>query len=420
MYFSKKQNDLRFLYTIGIYIVDFHLRIIALFNHKLKLGVEGRNRTFRILEDSIKASDSTCWFHCASLGEYEQGLPVFKELRALYPNHKIILSFFSPSGYEIRKQTAVADVVVYLPMDTKTNAIRFLDAVHPDLTVFVKYDIWPNYLLELKKRHLKTILISALFRKTQSYFSWYGGMMRKTLSAFEHMFVQDEASKNLLTTIGFKDVTVAGDTRFDRVSDQLKQDNSLSFIEAFKQNELCVVVGSSWPEDEELLVPFINEHASKNVKYIIAPHNIKSNQIKDLVLKLKVKTVLYSEMEGKNLEEYSVFIIDTIGLLSKIYSYADIAYVGGAMGTTGLHNILEPAVFGVPILIGKNHEKFPEAKQMIAEAGVVSITNFDTLNFILSEWIDFESKRAKFGEMNSLFISNHQGAVVQIVDYIRI
>lgn len=420
MYFSKKQNDLRFLYTIGIYIADFHLKLISLFNYKLKFGVEGRKRTFQILEDSIKASDNAFWFHCASLGEYEQGLPVFKELRALYPNHKIILSFFSPSGYEIRKQTAVADVVVYLPMDTKTNAKRFLDLVHPDLTVFVKYDIWPNYLLELKTRQLKAVLISALFRKTQSYFSWYGGMMRKALSAFEHIFVQDEASKNLLNTIGFKDVTVTGDTRFDRVSDQLKQDNSLSFIEAFKQNELCVVVGSSWPEDEELLVPFINEHASKNVKYIIAPHNIKSNQIKDLVLKLKVKTVLYSEMEGKNLEEYSVFIIDTIGLLSKIYSYADIAYVGGAMGTTGLHNILEPAVFGVPILIGKNHEKFPEAKQMIAEAGVVSISNFDTLNFVLSEWIDSESKRAKFGEVNSLFISNHQGAVVQIVDYIRI
>lgn len=420
MYFSKKENDLRFLYTIGIYIVSFHLKIIALFNPKLKLGIEGRSKSFQILEDSIKSEDETFWFHCASLGEYEQGLPVFKELRKRYPNHKIVLTFFSPSGYEIRKKTDVADVVVYLPMDTKTNAKRFLDLVHPELTVFVKYDIWPNYLLELKGRNLKAILISALFRRNQSYFKLYGTMMRKALSAFEHIFVQDESSQSLLKSIGFNNITKAGDTRFDRVSQQLEQDNNLTFIEKFKGNELCIVFGSSWPEDEELLVDFINQNGSKGLKYIIAPHNIKTKQIKELTSKLKVETVLFSEKEDKDLSNYSVFVIDTIGLLSKIYSYADIAYVGGAMGTTGLHNILEPAVFGVPIIIGKNHEKFPEAKQMISEAGVVSISDYDELSARLLEFLNDPSKRLQFGQLNSQFIQDQKGAVIQIIDFVRI
>ncbi len=411
---------MRFLYTIGIYIAGFLLKIVALFNHKLKMGVDGRANTFEILENAIQSHDQTLWFHCASLGEYEQGLPVFKELRKLYSSHKILLTFFSPSGYEIRKNTDVADVVVYLPMDTMANANRFLNLVHPELTVFVKYDIWPNYLLQLKKRQLKAILISALFRKKQSYFKWYGSMMRRTLTSFEHIFVQNENSENLLKSIDFQNVTLAGDTRFDRVSHQLEQDNHLSFIEEFKGNNICVVIGSSWPEDEELLIKFINEDTSNDVKYIIAPHNIKTNQVKDLVSKLRPRTILFSEMEGKGLSDYSIFIIDTIGLLTKIYSYADIAYVGGAMGTTGLHNILEPAVFGVPIIIGKNHDKFPEAKQMIDMAGVVSIKNQNELNEVLKGFIMTEVKRIEFGELNSRFIASNKGAVVRIVDYLRI
>lgn len=411
---------MRFLYTIGIYIANFHLKIIALLNHKLKLGVDGRAKTFQILQNSINDTDNIIWLHCASLGEYEQGLPVFKELRKLYPNHKVVLSFFSPSGYEIRKNTEIADVVVYLPMDTKANANRFLDIVLPELTVFVKYDIWPNYLLELKKRSLKAVLISALFRSNQSYFKAYGAMMRNALSAFEHIFVQDKNSMDLLKSINFDNVSIAGDTRFDRVSDQLNQDNKLPFIEQFKEDKLCVVIGSSWPEDEELLIPFINENAPKDLKFIIAPHNMKSNQINDLVAKLNVKTVLYSEKVGKNLEDYSVFIIDTIGLLSKIYSYADIAYVGGAMGTTGLHNILEPAVFGVPIIIGKNHNKFPEAKRMIEEAGMLSISNYNELESTLSGLIETSKKRLELGQKNRRFITTNKGAVIRIMDYLRI
>jgi 3-deoxy-D-manno-octulosonic-acid transferase len=411
---------LKLLYNIGVYIADFLLKLLASFNQKLQLGVDGRKQTFAILKQKLQVTDNTLWFHCASLGEYEQGLPVFKELRKLYANHKIVLTFFSPSGYEIRKNTDMADVVVYLPMDTRANVKQFLDLVKPELTIFVKYDFWPNYLSELKKRQHRAILISAAFRPNQAFFKFYGGMMRNALRTFEHIFVQNEASKDLLNSINFKNVTVSGDTRFDRVSDQLLQDNSLSFIETFKNYQLCVVIGSSWPEDEELLVKFINNYTSKNVKYIIAPHNMKGSQITNLVSKLVVKTVLYSEMDGKSLSEYSVFVIDTIGLLSKIYSYADISYVGGAMGTTGLHNILEPAVFGVPIIIGKEYSKFPEAFDMIENGGLISIKNYDELETTLNSIIDDLLKRKTLGTANANFILKNKGAVIQILDYIRI
>jgi 3-deoxy-D-manno-octulosonic-acid transferase len=245
-------------------------------------------------------------------------------------------------------------------------------------------------------------------------------MMRNALKTFEHIFVQNETSKSLLNTINFNNVTVSGDTRFDRVSDQLLQNNQLPFIETFKNQQLCVVIGSSWPEDEELLVKYINNHTSKNVKYIIAPHNMKSLQIANLISKLDVKTVLYSEMEDKTLSEYLVFVIDTIGLLSKIYSYADIAYVGGAMGNTGLHNILEPAVFGVPIIIGKEYSKFPEAFDMIAHGGLISIRNYDELQIALNNIIDHPSERKKIGTSNAHFITQNKGAVIQILNYIRI
>ena len=242
------------------------------------MGVEGRSKTFTLIQEYLSVNDHTFWFHCASLGEYEQGLPIFKQLRKDYPNHKIVLTFFSPSGYEIRKNTDVADIVVYLPMDTKANAKRFVNLVSPELTIFVKYDIWPNYLAELKKRNLKAILISAVFRKEQSYFQFYGGMMRNALSAFEHIFVQNENSKILLNTINLKNVTVAGDTRYDRVSDQLLQDNTLPFIDKFKDGKLCVVVGSSWPEDEQLLKNLVLSLCDQ-MPVIIAPHDISEGHL---------------------------------------------------------------------------------------------------------------------------------------------
>jgi 3-deoxy-D-manno-octulosonic-acid transferase len=411
---------LGFIYNIGIHLTHFGLKCASLFNQKIKKGVVGRQNTFNVLEENIQPKDKTMWFHCASLGEYEQGLPVFKELRNHFKNHKIVLSFFSPSGYEIRKNSPIADVVVYLPLDSKINAKRFLDYVNPELTVFVKYDIWPNFLNALKSRKLSAILISAAFRENQSFFKFYGKPLREALFAFDYIFTQNEASKKLLESINYKHVIVSGDTRFDRVSSQLDIDNTLDFIKNFKQDKLCVVAGSSWPEDETLFINYINYETNKDVKFIIAPHNIKSSQIKNIQDKLKVESVLFSEKDNKQLENQKVFIIDTIGILSKIYSYADIAYVGGAMGTTGLHNTLEPAVFGIPIIIGPNHSKFPEAQQMIDNGGMFAVSNQMAFNDILNELILDSKKRLSTGKSNYDYIKKNTGAVTKITSYLKL
>ena len=419
MYFSIKEKLLHFIYNIGIYIVAFGLKCVAPFNHKIKLGVTGRSKTFGILKNALNKNDKTLWFHCASLGEYEQGLPAFKALRELYKNHKFVLSFFSPSGYEIKKNKSIADVVVYLPLDTKQNAKHFLDMVNPELTIFVKYEIWPNFLNALKKRNSRAILISALFKEDQAFFKFYGKSLRQALFVFEHIFTQNEASKTLLNSIHYSKVTVTGDTRFDRVYSQLEQDNTVAYIEAFKQDKLCVVAGSTWPEDEVLIAEYINAHPSNDVKFIIAPHNIKSSQIEKFQQGLNVKTLLYSEIENEDVSNIKVLIIDSIGLLSKLYSYANIAYVGGAMGTKGLHNTLEPAVFGIPIVIGKNHAGFPEAQVMMQHKGMVSISNQQELNKALNLFIQHPTERLTSGNKNVDYIKKNRGAVVQIIDFIR-
>ncbi|MEZ4798053.1 MAG: glycosyltransferase N-terminal domain-containing protein [Flavobacteriaceae bacterium] len=409
---------MRQLYNILTQIAGFHLNLIGLFNEKLKLGVKGRKTTFGLLESKLAKNDKTIWFHCASLGEYEQGLPVFEQIKTIYPQHKVVLTFFSPSGYEVKKNTPIADVVAYLPLDTNSNAKRFMDIVYPELVIFVKYEIWPNYLLEVKKRQIHAILISALFRKNQNFIKPSGKWMQKVLFAFNHIFVQNEESKELLNNIGYNDVTISGDTRFDRVSNQLNTDNSLNFVKTFKQNSLCVVIGSSWPEDEALLVKFINEDPS-NTKYIIAPHNIKTNQIATLKNKLNKSTILYSEKDTSDLKNAKILIIDTIGLLSKIYSYANIAYVGGGLSTSGLHNTLEAAVFGVPIIIGNNYEKFPEASAMINKKGMFSISNYEELNSILTLLINNEKLRTTSGSKNAQYIRENRGALEKIMDYIN-
>ncbi len=409
------------LYTIGIHIASFVLKLLALFNHKLKLGVDGRRNTFKLLKTHIKPGDKTLWFHAASLGEYEQGLPVFQALKEKHPNYKVVLSFFSPSGYEVRKNSKIADVVVYMPFDTKANAKRFLDIVNPNYTIFVKYEIWPNFLLELKKRNHKAILISAVFRESQAFFKWYGNFMTSALFAFKHIFTQNESSKKLLEGINYKNVSVSGDTRFDRVNNQLKVDNSIDFIEKFKQDNLCIVFGSTWPDDDKLYMEYLNQLDFKNLKIIIAPHNIKSSYVESLKSQIKVSCICYSELSNdKNLSDYDVFILDTIGYLSRVYSYANIVYVGGAAGTTGLHNILEPAVFGVPIIIGKNHSKFPEADALIKLGGVTSVSQQTEFSSTVNTLITDNSQRKKQGLINKNYIEKNKGAVIQILDYIRI
>ena len=330
------------------------LPVSGLFNQKMKLFINGRKTVFEVLEQKISAGDRTIWFHAASLGEYEQALPVILEVKQIFPQHKIVLSFFSPSGYEVKKDSVVADVVVYLPLDTQKNARKFLDLVHPDWALFIKYEFWPNFLRELKTRQIKTLLVSGAFRKDQAFFKPYGNWMRKYLEAFRFFFLQNESSKQLLSKLGYENSAVSGDTRFDRVNKQLQQDNSLVFIEEFKDDKICVVAGSSWPQDEAFLAEYINQ-SDENLKFIIAPHTLKPVRITALKEQIERQVVLFSEKEGKELSKYQVLIVDTIGLLGRIYSYADIAYVGGAVGTTGLHNILEPATFGVPVITGPKY-----------------------------------------------------------------
>ncbi|MDO5607978.1 MAG: glycosyltransferase N-terminal domain-containing protein [Capnocytophaga sp.] len=404
-----------FLYTTAVRFIGFLLKIAAFFNRKISLFVLGRKDIFSVLERKIDRNSSYVWVHTASLGEFEQGLPVIKKLRNDY---KIIVTFFSPSGYEVRKNTPDADVVAYLPLDTPENARRFVQLVQPKMAVFVKYEFWYHYLHELKKNDVPTYLLSGIFRKNQLFFKWYGGFMRDCLKSFCHFFVQDENSAKLLASIGFTNVTVSGDTRFDRVSEILLRDNRLDFMEKFLDGNPCVVFGSSWAEDEAVFTPYINRYDG-NAKFVIAPHQTDSRHITELRSVLQKKTVLFSEMEGKNLADYEVLVIDTVGILTKIYSYASIAYVGGGMGKTGLHNVLEPAVFGIPVVIGRHFEKFNEAKELVKIGGVLSVENENEFAETLSLLLSDNAKRIEIGKINAAFIAKNKGATEKFIASVK-
>ena len=389
------------------------VKIIALFSPKIKLFVDGRKTVFQVLESKINPQDKTIWFHAASLGEFEQGLPVMEKTKVHFPNHKIVLTFFSPSGYEVRKNNTVADVTVYLPLDIKSNAQKFLRLVHPDLVFFIKYEYWPNYLNELKKRSqsngTRTYLISGIFRENQAFFKWYGGFYRNALKTFDYFFVQNESSKLLLQKLGFQNVKISGDTRFDRVVSVLERDNSLDFIKQFKNKTTTIVIGSSWSKDESILINYMNQ-TNFNVKFIIAPHNIKTAQIQELKNSISKKTILFSEKENKDLSNYNVLIVDTIGILTKIYSYADIAYVGGGFGNPGVHNILEPATFGIPIIVGPNFSHFAEAVALVHQEGCISISNENELNDSFNNLISNTAIRHEKGHICATFVQMNKGA----------
>ena len=406
-----------FLYNILLVLASQLVKVLALFSPKIKLFVNGRKTVFDTLAAKINPNDQTIWFHAASLGEYEQGLPVMERIKQEFPKHKIVLTFFSPSGYEVRKNNAIADVTVYLPLDTKSNAQEFLKLVHPNLVFFIKYEYWPNYLNELKKANVKTYLISGIFREKQAFFQWYGGFYRNALKTFDYFFVQNESSKKLLQSLGYQNVKISGDTRFDRVVSILYRENTLDFIQQFKNNTTTIVIGSSWPKDETLLVNFINQ-ADASVKFIIAPHNIKTEQISNLKTQITKSTVLFSEKEGKNLTEFQVFIIDTIGILTKIYSYADIAYVGGGFGNPGVHNILEPATFGIPIIVGPNYSHFAEATALVNMEGCISISNQNELNDAFDNLISNEDIRHEKGHICETFVQMNIGATDVILRHI--
>jgi 3-deoxy-D-manno-octulosonic-acid transferase len=406
-----------FIYNFILLFASQVLKILALFSPKLNLFVEGRKSVFETLKNKIQEFDKTIWFHAASLGEYEQGLPVIEKVKEKYPNHKIILTFFSPSGYEVRKNNTIADVTVYLPLDTISNAKQFLKVVHPEMVFFIKYEFWPNYLNELRNQNIKTYLISGIFREKQAFFKWYGGFYRNALKTFDYFFVQNDSSKRLLQSIEFNNVKVSGDTRFDRVVTILEKDNTLDFIAAFKNNQPTIVIGSSWPKDEELLINYINNSA-ESVKFIIAPHNIKAEQITNIKSQITKSSVLFSEKDTVDVSNYAVFVIDTIGILTKIYSYADIAYVGGGFGNPGVHNILEPATFGIPVVIGPNYSHFSEATALVNLGGCVSIQNQIQLDEAFDLLLQNEDERLEKGHICSTFVQMNKGATQTIMTFI--
>jgi 3-deoxy-D-manno-octulosonic-acid transferase len=422
-----------FLYNLLVLFVSQLLKILAVFSPKIKLFVDGRKSVFEQLENNISQTDTTIWFHAASLGEFEQGLPVMEKIKEQFPNHKIVVTFFSPSGYEVRKNNSIADVTVYLPLDTKSNAKRFLATINPEMVFFIKYEYWPNYLNELRKRQTKTYLISGIFREKQVFFQWYGRFYRNALKTFGYFFVQNESSKLLLQKIGYQNVKVSGDTRFDRVVSILELDSTLDFIAEFKNNQTLIVAGSTWAKDEVFLINFIN-NVPKNVKFIIAPHNINKEQISNLKSQISKKTILFSDLQTNHvrtsrdlsvrdlslqyLQEYDIFIIDTIGILTKIYSYGDIAYVGGGFGTAGLHNILEPATFGMPIVIGPNYSNFAEAIALVHLEGCVSVANQEEFNETFDLLIQNEDERFEKGHICTTFIQMNKGATDVILKHV--
>lgn len=409
---------MKYLYNFAISLLGILLNILAVFDKKLSLFVNGRKQTFPRLASAIKPDDKTIWIHCASLGEFEQGRPLIEKLCLTRPGYKIVLSFYSPSGFEIRKNYEKADVVVYLPIDTPANAKKFIELVHPELAIFVKYEFWPNILGVLKDHSVETILVSGIFRPDQIFFKPYGGWMRKSLASFSRFFVQNQNSMALLESIGIKNVTLSGDTRFDRVAQILEQNNKLDFLDKFvNKNKIILVAGSTWEKDESYLVNFINQNPENDVQYIIAPHNIIPREIQKLKKALNCKTSLYSD--GSFDKDAKVFIADTIGILTKIYSYADLAYVGGGFDKDGVHNVLEPAVFGIPLIIGPVYEKFEEAKDLVQLGGCLAAHNQEQLDNYLKQLIHEENLRQKLGNITKAYIHKNQGATEIILDYIK-
>lgn len=404
------------IYNCIVLAATFFISVIALFQKKMKLFVVGRKESFQKLS-VLKKEDKVIWVHVASLGEFEQGRPIIENIKKEYPTYKIVLTFFSPSGYEIQKDYELADVICYLPMDTRKNAQRFLESVNPTMAIFVKYEFWPNYLRGLKERNIPTILVSGIFRKNQIFFKPFGSFMRKSLQAFDHFFVQDESSEKLLQSINYSNISISGDTRFDRVYKILNQDNELDFISEFKNNQYTIVAGSTWKEDEELLVNYINK--SKNEKFIIAPHNINEEDIQKLKKSITKNTVLYSHKKRKSLSEFDVFIIDTIGILTKIYAASDVAYVGGGLTKNGVHNVLEPATFGVPIVIGPEYKKYKEVVDLVDLGGCKVITNQQEFSNTFLQLKSDQNYRNQLGEINQSYIKNNIGATDKIITYIN-
>ena len=413
---------MRLIYTIAIYGYGFFLRVASLFNPKAKQWVNGRRGIFARLESAFSRVDRTktsiIWFHVSSLGEFEQGRPVMEAIRKRWPDKEILLTFFSPSGYEIRKNYDQAGFIFYLPLDTPANARRFLKIVQPEMIFFVKYDFWFNYLDAIHEQDIPLYFISALFRKNQHFFQWYGGWFRRHLRFVTRFFVQNQESGELLRSAGIDRVTVAGDTRFDRVFAIAMQPAAMPLIEKFCSGKQLFIAGSSWEPDEAVFIPLVQQR-ELNLKYIIAPHDTSPARIRFISEHIDRATVLYSELNETNATLADVLIIDSVGILSKLYRYATVAYIGGGFGN-GIHNIQEPVTFGVPVLFGPNYHKFSEARDLVSLGGAFSISASDELVNKVREITSDPQEHLRLSAICRNYVEKNRGATERILEFLEL
>ena len=400
------------LYNFGIFFYGLLIRLVAPFNPKAKLFVQGRKNIFSSIREKINPDDRTIWFHFASLGEFEQGRTVLEKVKENHPEKKIVITFFSPSGYEIRKNTPLADAVFYLPLDTPNNAEQFIDLVHPDLAIFTKYEFWYNYFKVLDRRFIPLFVISSIFRPNQIFFKWYGGLQRKTLSYVTQFFVQNKESEQLLLNIGIKNVNVTGDTRFDTVALNALNTPENILIEDFIDGDPALIAGSTWPADEVLLAGLLKNH--DNWKLVIAPHEVHESHINQ-IQQIFPEAIKYSELLKHPKLRSRVLIIDNIGLLSSLYQYGWVAYIGGGFGV-GIHNTLEAAAFALPVIFGPNYQKFQEAKDLIGLKAASSISNAEELETAFKLY----KHDLVYGFMAKIYVKQKTGATKMITQAVEI
>ena len=391
-------------------------RIASLWNNKALLWIKGRKNIFETIRMNFSHNPQTIWMHCASLGEFEQGRPVIEKIKEDYPDYSIVITFFSPSGYEIEKKFKGADNIFYLPMDSASNAKKFIALIKPKLVLWVKYEYWHYYLLELKKKNIPTLLISGSFREDQPFFKWYGNFWKQMLNCFTYYFIQNENSKFLLEKINIKNVTVSGDTRFDRVITIAENFDDVPLIKEFCGNSKVIVAGSTWEDDEVELTH--HTKTNTNIKFIIAPHEIDKENLTYVKKEFK-GSIFYSDLNETNMQNANTIIIDNIGMLSRLYKYADITYVGGGFGDDGLHNILEAAVYGKPVIFGPEFEKNFEAQELIECGGGITIRNALELEKVLNDLLNNSEELKRRSEAAKNYVYDNAGATKKIMEYIQ-
>ncbi len=407
---------MRFLYSIFIFIYGFIIKVASIFNPKAAQWVNGRKNIFKHIEEALKENKKPLiWMHAASLGEFEQGRPVLEAIKSKYPDYGILLTFFSPSGYEVRKNYDLADFVFYLPLDTPKNAKRFLDLIPIKFAIFIKYEYWYNYLNIIHKKDIPIVFVSAVFREKQAFFNFYGKWFLKHLKQIDWLFVQNQKSLDILNDAGIKNASLSGDTRFDRVSDIAKQAKPNAIVEQFKGKSKLMLAGSSWPQDEALIYPLLQKFP--DLKVIFAPHLIDEKHIAEIVKKSSAKSILYSKANLENCIDKQVLIINNFGLLSSLYRYADFTFIGGGFGA-GIHNTLEAATYGMPIFIGPNYEKFQEAKDLVELKSIGIITDAQQLEDVISLFLEF-SIHKEIEQMTRDYMRSKTGATKHIINHLE-